>query len=248
MTRFKDGVVKPNWADVLRSTLKQAEALKGEGVVVFDLDSTLFDNRPRQARILREFGKLRDLATLTICTAEHWSSGWDMKVAMLNCGLGQTDVDRVYEDARKFWMERFFTSEYCADDVAIEGAVDFIKAMVATGIQLCYVTGRHEDMRLGTVKAMQTAGMVTPGNNVQLIMKPSFDVHDDDFKRQAHTRVAALGTVVAAFDNEPTHVNDYRLKFPEAIIIHVATDHSGRPVELLEGITSVPHFFLSPNR
>jgi hypothetical protein len=28
-------------------------------------------------------------------------------------------------------------------------------------------------------------------------------------------------------------------------VIHLATDHSGRPVELLEGIISVPHFRLS---
>ena len=44
--------------------------------------------------------------------------------------------------------------------------------------------------------------------------------------------------MIAAFDNEPTHANDYRRKFPEAIVIHLATDHSGRPVELLDGIVS----------
>jgi len=48
--------------------------------------------------------------------------------------------------------------------------------------------------------------------------------------------------VVAVFDNEPTHVNDYRRRFPEATVVHLATDHSGRPVALLEGILSVPDF------
>jgi hypothetical protein len=54
-----------------------------------------------------------------------------------------------------------------------------------------------------------------------------------------------MGQVIAAFDNEPMHANDYRRNFPEAKVIHLATDHSGRPVELLEGIVSVPNFRLS---
>jgi hypothetical protein len=81
-----------------------------------------------------------------------------------------------------------------------------------------------------------------PGPGVHLIMKPTFESNDDDFKRLAHARVEALGIVVAAFDNEPTHANDYRRRFPQATVVHLATDHSGRPVDLLDGVVSVPHF------
>ncbi len=242
MTRFHEGVVAPGWAQTLDGVLARAQQMGPRGVAIFDLDSTLFDNRPRQARIVREFGLAKNLAALAVCQPSHWSSGWDMKAAMRNCGLAAEDVERVYAEAKQFWMERFFTSEYCADDEAIPGAVDFVKALAATGVQLSYVTGRHEAMREGTVRAMVRAGLVVPGGTVRLIMKPSFDVHDDDFKRQAHAEVAGLGVVIAAFDNEPTHANDYRLKFPEATVVHLATDHSGRPVELLPGIVSVPHF------
>jgi hypothetical protein len=80
---------------------------------------------------------------------------------------------------------------------------------------------------------------------VHLFMKPELAGDDDAFKRDAHARLGQLGTVVAAFDNEPTHANDYRRKFPEATVIHLATDHSGRPVELMEGIVSIPHFLLA---
>ena len=48
--------------------------------------------------------------------------------------------------------------------------------------------------------------------------------------------------MIAAFDNEPTHVNDYRRRFPGAVIVHLATDHSGRPVELDPAVISIPHF------
>jgi phosphoglycolate phosphatase-like HAD superfamily hydrolase len=215
-------------------------------VLAFDLDSTLFDNRPRQARILREFGAARGLTPLGACLANHWDTGWDMKAAMRNCGLTPEQVEAHYDEARAFWMERFFTSDYCVEDVAIQGASAFTHAVVATGAQLAYVTGRPEEMRAGTLEAMRRSGMALPGEGrVLLIMKPSPKEHDDAFKREAHTRLGTLGQVIAAFDNEPTHVNDYKRKFPEATVVHLATDHSGRPVQLLEGVISIPHFVLA---
>ena len=49
--------VRQGWQDTLRGILEQARSLGSQAVLAFDLDSTLFDNRPRQARILREFGQ-----------------------------------------------------------------------------------------------------------------------------------------------------------------------------------------------
>jgi len=235
--------VREGWQETLREILAQARSLGAQAVLAFDLDSTLFDNRPRQARILREFGAARGLTALGACMASHWSSGFDMKTAMRNCGLSPEQVEAVYEEARLFWLERFFTSEYCVEDVAIKGAADFTHAVVGTGAQLAYVTGRPETMRVGTVEAMRRRGLAVPGEGtVHLIMKPTPRENDDAFKREAHARLGTLGRVIAAFDNEPTHVNDYRRAFPEATVVHLATDHSGRPVELLEGIISIPHF------
>jgi len=48
------------------------------------------------------------------------------------------------------------------------------------------------------------------------------------------------GTIL--LDNEPIHVNDYRRKFPEAVVVHLATDHSGRAAEISQGVLSIPHF------
>jgi len=47
--------------------------------------------------------------------------------------------------------------------------------------------------------------------------------------------------VLAAFDNEPGHANDYRASFPEATVVLVATGHSGRVGTLADGIVIVPH-------
>ncbi|WP_239014345.1 hypothetical protein [Archangium violaceum] len=227
----------------MRDILEQARSLGTQAVLAFDLDSTLFDNRPRQARILREFGLARAVEKLSACEPHHWESGFDMRGAMRNCGLSEEEVEGLYDAVRSFWLEHFFTSDYCVDDVAIHGAAAFTHAVVATGARLVYVTGRHEGMRAGTVESMRRNGLAVPGEGrVELLMKPSERDNDDAFKREAHARLGEMGTLIAAFDNEPTHANDYLLRFPEAKVVHLATDHSGRPVTLLDEIVSVPHF------
>ncbi len=236
-------VIPTDWPRYLREILSRAQHLGERGVLAFDLDSTLFDNRPRQARIVREFGEAHGIPALTTCRGEFFDAGWDMKAAFRNCGLSAEESDRIYDAARAFWHERFFSSPYCLEDVAIEGAGQFVAKVSGCGAQVAYVTGRDEAMREGSLGAMRCHGFPLPDDRrVHLLMKPTADVHDDDFKREAHARLGTLGTVIAAFDNEPTHANDYRRRFPEARVIHLATDHSGRPVELIEGIVSIPHF------
>jgi len=229
--------------EVLTVVLTRARSLSARGVVIFDLDSTLFDNRPRQVRILREFGQAKGIASLAANEVRHWASGWDMRGAMVNAGLPEADADALLSEARTFWRERFFTSEYCRIDAEIAGAGAYLRALAATQVQIAYVTGRHEPMREGSVEALGNFDMPLPdGGQVRLLMKPTLDETDDDFKVQVVAQVRALGEVIAAFDNEPTHVNGYRVSFPEALSVHLATDHSGRAVALLPGVVSIPNF------
>ena len=225
---------------VLARVLARVGALPG-AVVVFDLDSTLLDNKPRQARILREFGQAHGIAALAQARPEHWID-WSITRAMANAGLGAEEVARWADAAKQFWRERFFTSEYCRDDEPIAGARDYLAAVAEAGAFIAYCTGRHEPMRAGTVDNFARLGYPLPGARVQLVMKPVFELADDDWKIEAYTRLRQLGAVVAVFDNEPTHVNGYRAGFPEATVVHVATDDSGRPVPLAEGVVSIRDF------
>lgn len=228
---------------ILDRVLERAAATPG-AVCIFDLDSTLLDNRPRQARILREFGQARGVPKLAAATASCWVD-WSIGHAMANCGLGADEIEALVVDAKEFWRERFFTSEYCRDDEAIAGARDYLIAVAERGATIAYCTGRHEEMRAGSVDNFERLGYPLPdGKRVQLFMKPVLEESDDDYKEETYPKLRALGTVIAAFDNEPTHVNGYRQGFPEAFAVHLATDHSGRPVELLPGILSVSNFVL----
>jgi hypothetical protein len=232
-----------NPPQVLDEILARSRELGARGVLVFDLDSTLFDNRPRQVRILRELGVAKGIPALVENQIRHWQSGWDMRGAMINAGLTAAEADALLPFAKEFWRQRFFTSEYSACDVEVAGAADFLRAALPTQVQVAYVTGRHEAMRAGTVEAMKLCDMPVPdGRAVHLLMKPTLEESDDAFKVRAVAELRTLGTVIAAFDNEPTHANGYRQSFPEARVVHLATDHSGRPVALLEGIVSIPDF------
>ena len=225
---------------VLDRVLERVRALPGS-VVVFDLDSTVLDNRPRQARILREFGAAHGIAALAAAAPRHWSD-WSITHAMRNVGLGSDEIARWGDEAKLYWRDRFFTSEYCRDDEPIAGARTYLESILAAGGIIAYCTGRHEAMRAGTVDNFARLGYPLPGARVQLLMKPVFELSDDDWKTEAYARLKQLGGVVAVFDNEPTHVNGYRAGFPEATVVHLATDDSGRPVPLAEGVVSIKDF------
>ncbi|HEX9102958.1 MAG TPA: hypothetical protein VF997_12185 [Polyangia bacterium] len=225
---------------VLARALARLRAMPG-AVAVFDLDSTLLDNKPRQARILREFGVAHGIPLLAAARADHWVD-WSITRAMANAGLAPDEVARWAESAKQFWRERFFTSEYCREDEPIAGAHDYLAAVVDAGADIAYCTGRHEAMRAGTVDNFVRLGYPVPGARVQLLMKPLFELSDDDWKVEAYARLREIGAVVAVFDNEPTHVNGYRAGFPDATVVHLATDDSGRPVTLADGIVSIRDF------
>lgn len=235
--------IRPDWVQVLEGVLARAAALGPAGVLAFDLDSTLFDNRPRQARIVREFGAAQGVPELLGCQPFHFDSGWELGPALLRCGLDPGRVDALLRPLKAFWGARFFTSDYCAEDVEVLGGPRFVQRCLGTGARLAYVTGRLEVMRDGTERALAKCGYPLPGGQVGLMMRPTAAREDDQaFKRVAHEVLAGLGELVAAFDNEPRHISDYARRFPGAAAIHLATDHSGKGTALEPRVVSVPHF------
>lgn len=229
-------------AAILGEALARARAAAPRGVAVFDLDSTLLDNRPRQARILREYGARAGLPALAAARADHWLS-WDLAEAMRQAGLSPAEVARHLLPARRWWSARFFTSEYCREDQPIPGAPAFVRAVAAAGAQVAYVTGRPVRMEAGTIDVFRRSGLPLPdGARVHLLMKPDAPLGDDEWKSIAASLVASLGPVVAAFDNEPAHVNGYAMAWPDALCVHLDTDRSPRPIEVLPQVPSIADF------
>ncbi|HWE24683.1 MAG TPA: HAD hydrolase-like protein [Myxococcales bacterium] len=209
---------------------------------VFDLDSTILSNKPRQARIVREFGAARGIPELTRCEPRHVVS-WDLHDTMRLCGLSEERAGEVHAALRRFWLERFFTSEYCREDTPIPGASEYLRRVSAGGGRILYVTGRHAAMADGTLESFRNAAFPLPDRDrVQLWLKPDPDEDDDAWKDTCQRRLLELAGVACAFDNEPTHVNAYKRVFPGARVVHLDTDHSGRPVDVSPDIPSVADF------
>lgn len=145
--------------------------------------------------------------------------------------------------ARRFWLDWFFTSAYCRLDVPLPGAAAFVRQVAAAGAQVAYVSGRPAGMADGTCQAFRAHGFPLPdGRRVHLQLKPRRELSDDGWKAEAPGRLDRLGQVVAAFDNEPAHVNGYARAWPAALAVHLDTDHSDRPVEVLPGVPSILDF------
>ncbi|HUJ27568.1 MAG TPA: hypothetical protein VLW85_16200 [Myxococcales bacterium] len=209
----------------------------------FDLDSTLLVNKIRQARIVREWGARND-PRLATCKPESVVS-WDLRETTTLCGLSPEESEEIYPALKEFWRERFFTSEYCRDDTPVSGARDYLRAVLRQRGEILYITGRHEEMGPGTLASFARAGFPMPdGRDVQLWLKPKLADDDDAWKEICHRRLAEMRQLACAFDNEPTHVNAYKRSFPDAFVVHLDTDHSRRPVPVLDSIPSVHDFVM----
>jgi len=210
--------------------------------LLFDLDSTLLDNRPRNAVIMREFAQEYSLPLLSKACADDFPT-WSAEDTMASLGLSERQISEVKQSYYDYWLERFFTSNYCKHDMEIAGASSFVNDVVQANGIVTYLTGRNETMRTGTHQSLQAHGFPEPGvGSVELRMKPKAEDSDDLFKQKTLEALSQKQSITAAFDNEPMHINSYRRVFTGATCVHLHTDHSMREIKLLEGVVSIKDF------
>lgn len=203
----------PHQSELLQSILKTVTSLHDAGavtpVVVFDLDGTLFDNRPRTLRILYEYADSVRASAPDIAAALE-SMTVDRVVYLLSdtlrvCNITRADVVR---DITAFWRDRFFADDYIAYDVPLDGAVEYARACYDAGASLVYMTGRDvPGMFLGTVASLRDTGFPVGVAGTEFVLKPDANMPDEAFKRSALPTLERVGQVVAFFDNEPANCN-----------------------------------------
>ena len=198
-----------------------ATAVPGS-VGVFDLDGCLFDNRPRQIRILRELASREDLPELYRVEAQHFRD-WSLAHTFANAGVPEHLVPR----AEAEWERLFYTSEYVGYDHAMPGAAALVRRCYGSGMRVIYFTGRDGAMRPGTEEALERFDFPYDDRAV-LVTKPRRDVDDVTFKTRALER---LGPVHLYVDNEPANVNAAHTRHPNALVVFFESDHSDRPDE-----------------
>jgi len=196
---------------------------------VLDLDSTLYDNRWRTAAIVHEYAEQEQewsLVGLTPACIEDWS----LERTLANHGLSEETIQRLVTPLKPFWSERFFSGAYCTHDRAMPGAVRFVQALSATGVDVIYLTGRDERQRDASLASLQRWQFPLNRGSESLWTKQDSSSEDADFKAVAMEGILERGPLVVAIDNEPIQINQMSDRSPDALCIWMDTDHSFRPV------------------
>jgi hypothetical protein len=214
---------------VLERIVARCKSKPGEPapVVVFDLDGTLMDNRPRTVAILRELAV--ELRREAHSEAERFEAAHVEKLAYrVSDTLARLGVEHpeLTERAEAFWKERFFTDHYLKHDVAIAGSVEFARACYDAGAVLVYFTGRDLPfMGIGSFQSLRDLGFPIGIVGTELVCKPDAKIPDEEFKRAEGPKLRRVGRVVAAFDNEPGNCNAFLEMNPDAESVFIDTQH-----------------------
>lgn len=232
--------------ELMRQRVAAIRAAGKNPVVVLDLDHTLFDNGPRTCEILLEYAlwhNRQDLGEAVIGLGNLRNLPYLFKDIVNLAFKVQIPSDLDLDEIGKFWKERFFHDEYLKYDVPIEGAAEFARGIRLEGAHLVYLTGRDRpNMMEGTVRSLGFHGFPVPGDRrVTLILKPSFNEPDEDFKRDAVSQIGGMGDVVGFIDNEPAMCQIFRDAFPRAVIICYG-DICFKPMELPSTVYRVKSF------
>jgi hypothetical protein len=237
-------------AEVSRRVSEERKQGFPHPLVLLDLDSTLYEVGPRTFQILKEwiaakqsaaFGKVRD--RLSSLQLEH--VGYSLNDTFTSVGLSTADreVHDAIRDAKEFWRNRFFTSEYLRYDRAYAGAAEFSRKLHELGSELVYLTGRDEPgMGEGTRANLIRDGFPWNRDRTHLILKPSFELPDLEHKRGAAKFIQQRGPLIASFENEPANLAALYEIFPQAMHVFVDTVCSDHPANACHGLYRIRNF------
>lgn len=196
-------------------------------VVVFDLDGTIMDNRPRTAAILQELAaelhREAHSAAEILAAAQAESLAYLLSDTLRKLGV---DHPELVSRAESYWRERFFSDGYLKHDVAVAGSVELARACYDAGATIVYFTGRDLPfMSLGSFQSLRDLGFPIGVVGTELVCKPDAKIPDEAFKREEGPKIARIGKVIAAFDNEPGNCNAFLEMCPDADVVFVDTQH-----------------------
>jgi hypothetical protein len=227
---------------VLQTILNRLDR-EPQGAVVFDLDSTLFDNGPRTQRIMLEWAHRHqpDLVPALQGLSRHRIAYSLAENAAKIPGWNEAWL----EDLKAYWFARFFADAYINFDEPIEGAPAFVRACLERGAHVIYLTGRDvPGMWAGTCESLRAWGFPVGLPGVQIVLKPDFETDDSVFKGAVIERINQYCSgVVATFENEAKNLLVMQEAWPDAEHVLLDTNWDPRnPASLRDAFTKIPDF------
>ncbi len=224
--------------DLLDGIVLRCQSFERKGgappLVVFDLDGTLMDNRPRTVAIMRELADAWETRDPSLALKLKTASPDDLLYlfgdSLRKMGISKPDL---VAEGEAFWKERFFRDPHLVHDVALAGSVSFARDLYAAGATLVYLTGRDLPlMGIGTFQSLRDLGFPIGVAGTEFILKPDAAMPDEEFKRTLAPQLTRVGHVVAAFDNEPGNCNVFLDAYPTCTSVLVDTQMMPGPPPL----------------
>ena len=186
-------------------------------LVVFGIDGTLYDNRPRTLEILSEYAELCEPEVrVALRSLEENHVHFLLSQTLRECGVTHADL---VTEITSFWRERFFGELYLEWDQVREGAADYVRALHHAGAGIVYLSGRDlHGMMLGTLSRMRDDDFPLASAGIQLVLKPDATLGDESFKRTVLKSLRRMGDVVAVFDGNANICEMARGLYPDADI------------------------------
>lgn len=221
---------------VLRELLKRAgeRSLQGPPVMVFDLDGTLMDNRPRVAAIIHELAtewKDTHPEAAEACRRVAPSQiGYGFIENLQTLGISRSEL---HHAGLAYWKERFFADGHIKHDVEVRGAKSYVRMCYEAGATIVYFTGRDlPNMALGSFASLRDLGFPIGLVGTELVVKPAFEIPDTEFKRAVAPQFRRIGEVIAVFDNESANCNLFLDAYPSATAFYLDTQCAPDPPAL----------------
>lgn len=225
------------WPHMLQQILKHIQSLTDQGhesLVVFDLDSTLFDVSPRLEKILRDFAdfpvnkKNFPAQSALLQKAFTKRTDWGIAKALERAGLDDQHPEFV-EAVKAFWQKNFFSNHYLQFDELYEGALEFVSAIDQAGAHIAYLTGRDvERMGIGSEEQLTSWGFPLH-ETAKLVLKPHRSLDDAQFKTDYFIEAQSLNyKKVYFFENEPVNLVHLAQFCPEVEMIYFESTHAGK--------------------
>ena len=204
-------------------------------VVVFDLDSTLYEVSHRTLAIIKEWNQdpktqLAVQPALDSIAIHH--IGYSLADLAQNLGLpvDHPDTQHALTHLKPFWWDRFFSNDYLPHDKPYPGAVEFVRKLSSLGAHIIYLTGReHKKMYRVTVDNLQRDNFPWAENTTTLIMKPNASIIDSEHKRNVKSVIDHKSKLLASFENEPVNIVALAQTFPDSMHIFMDSIYSDHP-------------------
>lgn len=228
-------------------------------IVLFDLDSTLYDVGPRTHQIIREWldssesRKFPHVSSrLHAMEDRHIDySIQDIFIAM-DLSFEHQEVGSAWKSLKKFWSRLFFTDDYLFHDRPYSGALQQVARFHEMGAKIVYLTAREQALQgKGTVAKLKEDGFPIDFEGIgrlqmhqrtALFMKPHSELVDSEFKTETALQLRKFGKLVASFENEPLNFVSLLNAFPDAIHVFVETVCSDRKAAVCESAYRVRKF------